>query len=62
MPLGVDITVILLMRDQSISMHEMLNDCSNLEQAEAENKMSMVMKKEAYKKYGKQGSMPKVSY
>ena len=56
---GVDITVILLMRDQSISMHERLKDCSNLEQAEAENEMALVMKKEAYKKYGKQGSMLK---
>lgn len=54
---GVDITVIYAMRDHSISMKERLkDDCPILEVAEKEDAMAMAIMKEAYEKYGKQGS------
>jgi len=57
---GVDITVVLPMRDHSISMKEKLkDDCLMDARAEKDNEMALAIKKEAYKKYGKHGSLLK---
>ena len=57
---GVDITVVLPMRDHSISMKEKLkDDCPMDARAEKDNEMALAIKKEAYEKYGKHGSLLK---
>ena len=56
----VDITVVFVMRDQSISMKEKLrNDCRLLGLATKEEEVSLAIIKEAYAKYGKHGSLLK---
>ncbi|KAL7531933.1 hypothetical protein ACHAXR_004312 [Thalassiosira sp. AJA248-18] len=57
---GVDITVVLLMRDHSIYMKEKLkDDCPIAEVAEKEDELALEIKKEAYEKYGRHGSLLK---
>ena len=57
---GIDIQVVVVMRDHSISMKEKLrNDCPEVGVAENEDKVALSIIKEAYTKYGKHGSMLK---
>ena len=58
--LSIDIQVVVVMRDHSISMKERLrNDCPEVGVAEKEDEVALSIIKEAYTKYGKHGSMLK---
>lgn len=59
---GVDITVILLMRDKSITMKKDTNDnCPNEAVAKNEAKVALEIRKEAYEKYGEFGTLLKTN-
>ena len=54
---GVDITVVVVMRDSSISINEKLrDDCPKLEIVKKEEKIKLAIIKEVYTQYGKHGS------
>ena len=57
---GVDITVIVVMRDGSISTNEKLrDDCPRLEIVKKEEETKLAIMKEAYLEYGKHGAKVK---
>ena len=54
---GVDITVVVVMRDSSISMNDKLRvDCPKLDIAKKEEETKLAIIKEVYTKYGKHGT------
>ncbi|KAL7551541.1 hypothetical protein ACHAWF_014722 [Thalassiosira exigua] len=55
---GVDVTVVLVMRDRSISLKEKLkDDCPLMEMVEKEDSVVLQSMKKAIEKYGKSGSL-----